>query len=54
VANVTGRDVREFLTLAAKIPIKPEVQEFKLEQANQALIELKERNIQGAKVLKIA
>ena len=54
VANVTGRDVREFLALAAKIPIKPEVQEFKLEQANQALIELKERNIQGAKVLKIA
>jgi propanol-preferring alcohol dehydrogenase len=53
VANVTSRDVREFLELAAKIPIKPEVQTYKLEEANKALIELKEGNIQGAKVLKI-
>jgi propanol-preferring alcohol dehydrogenase len=53
VANITRRDVEEFLTLAAKIPIKPEVQEFKLEEANRALIELKERKIRGAKVLKI-
>ncbi len=54
VANVTGRDVREFLELAAEIPIKPEVQTYKLEEANKALIELKEGNIQGAKVLVIA
>ena len=54
VANVTGRDVREFLALAAEIPIKPEVQTYKLENANRALIELKEGNIQGAKVLVIA
>jgi len=54
VANVTGRDVREFLELAAEIPIKPEVQTYKLEEANRALIELKEGNIQGAKVLVIA
>jgi propanol-preferring alcohol dehydrogenase len=53
VANVTSRDVREFLALAAKIPIKPEVQRYKLEEANKALIELKEGNIQGAKVLVI-
>jgi alcohol dehydrogenase, propanol-preferring len=53
VANVTGRDVREFLALAAEIPIKPEVQTYKLEEANRALIELKEGNIQGAKVLVI-
>ncbi|HEX7371904.1 MAG TPA: zinc-dependent alcohol dehydrogenase family protein [Thermodesulfobacteriota bacterium] len=53
VANVARRDVREFLELAAKIPIKPEVQEFPLEGANQALVELKERKIRGAKVLKI-
>jgi propanol-preferring alcohol dehydrogenase len=51
VANVTGRDVREFLELAAQIPIKPEVQTYKLEEANRALIKLKEGNIQGAKVL---
>ena len=53
VANVTGRDVREFLDLAAAIPIKPEVQIYKLEEANEALVQLKEGNIQGAKVLKI-
>jgi propanol-preferring alcohol dehydrogenase len=54
VANVTRRDVADFLELAARIPIKPEVQEFALQDANQALVELKERKIRGAKVLKIA
>lgn len=54
VANVTRQDVREFLALAAEIPIIPEVQEYSLEQANQALLELKERKIRGAKVLIIS
>jgi len=53
VANVTRKDVSEFLTLAARIPIKPEVQEYRLEDANQALAELKQRKIRGAKVLRI-
>ncbi|HUT64474.1 MAG TPA: zinc-dependent alcohol dehydrogenase family protein [Anaerolineae bacterium] len=53
VANVSRRDISEFLQLAAKIPIKPEVQEFTLEEANEALIELKMRKIRGAKVLRI-
>jgi propanol-preferring alcohol dehydrogenase len=53
VANVSRRDVREFLELAAEIPIQPEVQEFPLEDANQALIELKTRKIRGAKVLRV-
>ena len=53
VANVARRDVSEFLELAAQIPIKPEVQEFTLEEANKALVELKERKIRGAKVLRI-
>jgi len=53
VANVVRTDVREFLQLAAEIQIKPEVQEFELEDANRALVELKERKIRGAKVLKI-
>jgi len=53
VANVTRADVREFLQLAAEIPLKPEVQEFELQDANRALVELKERKIRGAKVLKI-
>ncbi len=53
VANVARRDVREFLELAARIPLKPEIQEFPLEEANRALVELKERKIRGAKVLRI-
>jgi propanol-preferring alcohol dehydrogenase len=47
VANITRKDLQEFLPLAAKIPIIPEVQEFKLEEANQALISLKQGKIQG-------
>jgi propanol-preferring alcohol dehydrogenase len=53
VANVTRADVREFLDLAAAIPIRPEVEEFRLEDANRALLELRERKIRGAKVLVI-
>lgn len=53
VANVERKDVIEFLKLAAKIPIKPEFQEYKLEHANIALLELKEQKIRGAKVLRI-
>jgi propanol-preferring alcohol dehydrogenase len=53
VANVARRDVEEFLDLAAEIPIEPEFEEFRLADANRALMELKERKIRGAKVLKI-
>ena len=53
VANVTRRDVTEFLSLAAEIPILPEIQEYKLYDANVALTELKKRKIRGAKVLVI-
>ncbi len=53
VANVTRNDVREFLEIASEIPVIPEVQEYKLEDANIALAELKKRKIRGAKVLVI-
>jgi propanol-preferring alcohol dehydrogenase len=53
VANICRSDVIEFLEIAAEIPIKPEVQEFALEDANKALVELRMRKIQGAKVLRI-
>ncbi|MCH7949827.1 MAG: zinc-dependent alcohol dehydrogenase family protein [Candidatus Dadabacteria bacterium] len=53
VANVSRRDVVEFLELAARIPIKPEIEEYALEDVNKALIELKEGKIKGAKVLVI-
>ena len=54
VANVARRDVSEFLETADEMGIKPEVQEFPLEEANTALVELKTRKIRGAKVLRIA
>jgi propanol-preferring alcohol dehydrogenase len=50
---VTRQDVSEFLELAAAIPIRPEVQAFRLEEANKALLELKTSKIRGAKVLTI-
>lgn len=51
VANITRNDIAEFLPLAAEVPIRAEVQTYKLEQANQALRELKAGKIRGAKVL---
>ncbi len=53
VANITRRDVTEFLSLAAEMKLNPEVQIFALKQANEALLELKTGKIRGAKVLKI-
>ena len=53
VANITRNDAQEFLPLAAEIPIIPEVQEFRLDEANKALILLKEGKIQGAGVLRM-
>jgi propanol-preferring alcohol dehydrogenase len=53
VANVTSRDVFEFIRLAAEMNITPEVREYALEDANQALLELKNGNIRGAKVLRM-
>jgi len=52
VANAVWIDVEEFLNLAAQIPIRPEVQEYPFEEANTALVELKESKIRGAKVLR--
>jgi propanol-preferring alcohol dehydrogenase len=54
VANVTRSDVSEFLDLAASIPIQPAVEEFALEDANRALVEIKTSHIRGAKVLRVA
>jgi propanol-preferring alcohol dehydrogenase len=53
VANITRKDVEVFLKLAAEISIKPEIQEYALEDANTALLELKERKVRGAKVLRV-
>jgi len=51
VANVTHHDIAEFLPIAARIPIRPAVQTYALEDANRALLELKQGPVRGAKVL---
>jgi propanol-preferring alcohol dehydrogenase len=54
VANVTRKDGETFLPLAAQIGISPEVQEYPLNQANEALVLLKRGKIQGAGVLRVS
>lgn len=51
VANVTRRDIADFLPIAARIPLRVEVREYRLEAANEALRALRAGNIRGAKVL---
>jgi len=53
VTASTRQDGRELLELAAKIPLRPQVQLFPLEEANQALELLKAGKIDGAAVLAI-
>jgi len=51
VANVTRGDVRDFLALAAGIPIRPVIETYALHEANRALRDLKLKHVRGAKVL---
>jgi len=53
VANRTPQAAREFLQLAAEVPLETEVELFDLEQANQALQALKKSEIKGAAVLRM-
>jgi len=53
VANVTHWDIADFLPIAAKIPLQPEVETYPLEEANRALLDLKRGPVRGAKVLLI-
>ncbi len=54
VANFTRRDAREFLELAAAIPIQAETTVFSLDDAPEALARLEEGAIRGSAVLDIA
>jgi len=54
VANATRQDARDFLALAAKIPVRTEVQMFALEDANHALEAMKHSRIKGAGVLQVS
>lgn len=53
VANITRRDIAEFLPLAAEISIRPQVTSYPLADANKALVSLKRENVRGAKVLRV-
>lgn len=48
VTNMTRADARDFLQIASEIGLKPKVTAFPLEQANEALIALKQDSIDGA------
>ncbi|MBI4164749.1 MAG: zinc-dependent alcohol dehydrogenase family protein [Acidobacteria bacterium] len=54
VANATREDAREFLQLAAQIPVRTEIETFPLDRANDALRALKKSQIRGAGVLKVS
>lgn len=51
VANVTRRDVSEFIEIALEHGIRPEVREYKLHEANEALKDLKHAQSLGQIVL---
>jgi propanol-preferring alcohol dehydrogenase len=51
VANVTRADARDFLQLAGEIGLRPKITVFRLEEANEALMALKNDAIDGAAVL---
>jgi propanol-preferring alcohol dehydrogenase len=53
IANITARDIAEFLDIAAEIPMRPTVETYALEEANRALVDLKRGPVRGAKVLRI-
>jgi propanol-preferring alcohol dehydrogenase len=53
VANLKRRDGEEFFKIAPAVPVKTEVQTYPLEQANQALRDLRAGNFAGAAVLQM-
>ena len=53
VANLTRLDGEEFLELAPRIPVEAQVTRYSLEDANQALTDLRDGNFSGAAVLMV-
>lgn len=51
VANLSRMDGKEFFEIAAKIPIKPKIKSYPLQEANQALSDLRQGKVNGAAVL---
>jgi alcohol dehydrogenase, propanol-preferring len=53
VANLTRQDGEEFMELAPKVPVRTEIREFQLEEANEALRHMRAGELHGAAVLRI-
>jgi propanol-preferring alcohol dehydrogenase len=53
VANLTRRDAEELLEVAARVPVRPEIEVFELEAANEALARVRSGS-RGAVVLHVA
>ncbi len=53
VANLTRQDGEEFLAIAPRVPVHTEVTPYRLEDANQALEDLRSGKLDGAAVLTI-
>jgi alcohol dehydrogenase, propanol-preferring len=53
VANLTRRDGEEFIALAPQVPVRTEVNVYPLEEANQALDDLRAGRFRGAAVLQV-
>jgi propanol-preferring alcohol dehydrogenase len=51
VANMTRQDARDFLKLACELKIQPQVSRFSLEDANQAILAVKEETENGSAVI---
>jgi propanol-preferring alcohol dehydrogenase len=51
IANLTRRDAREFLALAEDLPLRTQIREYALENANEALDDLRHGRVSGAAVL---
>jgi alcohol dehydrogenase, propanol-preferring len=54
VANLTRADAADFLALAPRVPVRTTVQEFPLDQAEEALTRLRAGRIEGAAVIRAA
>lgn len=54
VANVTFNDIKEVIEIAYKFNIKPQIEIYSLSDANNAILDIKNRKINGSKVLKIS
>jgi propanol-preferring alcohol dehydrogenase len=54
VMNYTRQDAEEFLSLAAQIPVRAEVERFAMADANEALLRVKRGEVRGAAVLRRA